>query len=61
MRATLDRYWEATMTHDLERVHGFYHDDAVVEFPQPGERILGKHNIYEFPIAYTNKALLTCL
>ena len=45
--ATLDRYWEATLAHDLERVHGFYHDDVVVEFPQSGERILGKRNIYE--------------
>ena len=45
MRATMDRYWEATMAHDLERVHEFYHDDVVVEFPQSGERIRGKHNI----------------
>ena len=29
------------MAHNLERVHEFYHDDVVVEFPQSGERIGG--------------------
>ena len=53
--ATLDRYWEATLAHDLERVHGFYHDDVVVEFPQSGERILGKRNIYELRAHYPAK------
>jgi ketosteroid isomerase-like protein len=47
IRATLDRYWEATVALDLERVHEIYHDDVVVEFQQSGERIVGKHNIYE--------------
>ena len=39
IRAILDRYWEATVALDLEKVHEFYHDDIVVEFPQSGERI----------------------
>ena len=43
IRATLDRYWEATMAQDLEKVHGFYYDDVVVEFPQSGECIRGEH------------------
>ena len=42
IRATLDRYWEATMAQDLEKVHGFYYDDVVVEFPQSGECIRGR-------------------
>jgi ketosteroid isomerase-like protein len=50
--ATLDRYWEATLTLDLVRVHEIYHDDVVVEFPQSGERILGKQNIYELRAHY---------
>jgi ketosteroid isomerase-like protein len=53
--AILDRYWAATMAHDLERVHEFYHDDVVVEFPQSGERIRGKHNIYELRAHYPAK------
>ena len=55
IRATLDRYWEATVALDLERVHEIYHDDVVVEFPQSGERILGKHNIYELRAHYPAK------
>jgi hypothetical protein len=40
---------------DLERIHESYHDDVVVEFPQSGERILGKKNIYELREHYTAK------
>src|SRR5215203_5050079 len=55
IRATLDRYWEATVALDLERVHEIYHDDVIVEFPQSGERILGKHNIFELRTHYPAK------
>jgi ketosteroid isomerase-like protein len=55
IRDILDRYWEATMAHDLEKVHEFYHDDVVIEFPQSGERISGKHNIYELRKHYPTK------
>jgi hypothetical protein len=37
-------------THDLENVHEYYHDDIVVAFPQSGERIRGKQNIYELKV-----------
>jgi hypothetical protein len=43
------------MALDLERVHEIYHDDVVVEFPQSGERILGKYNIYELRAHYPAK------
>jgi ketosteroid isomerase-like protein len=55
IRAALDRYWEATLTLDLVRVHEIYHDDVVVEFPQSGEQILGKKNIYELRAHYPAK------
>ena len=55
IRATLDRYWAVTMAHDLDRVHEFYHDDVVVEFPQSRERIRGKQNIYELRSHYPTK------
>lgn len=58
IRAILDSYWEATVAHDLERVHEFYRDDIVVEFPQSGERISGKHNIYELRKHYPTKTVL---
>jgi ketosteroid isomerase-like protein len=55
MRAILDRYWEATVALDLDMVDEFYHDDAIVEFPQSGERIRGRHNIYELRAHYPAK------
>ena len=55
IHAILDRYWEATVALDLERIHEIYHDDVVVEFPQSGERILGKKNIYELRAHYPAK------
>ena len=35
--------WEPTVAHNLERVHEFYHDDVVVEFPQSGNDWRLKH------------------
>jgi hypothetical protein len=59
--AILDRYWEATLALDLVRVHEIYHDDVVVEFPQSGERILGKQNIYQLRyITPLNLLLKSC-
>jgi hypothetical protein len=55
IRAALDRYWEATVALDLERIHEIYHDDVVVEFPQSGEQILEKKNIYELRAHYPAK------
>jgi hypothetical protein len=52
----LGRYWEATKDLDLVIVHEIYHDDVVVEFPQSGERILGKQNIYELRAHYPLKS-----
>jgi hypothetical protein len=40
------------MALDLDRVDEFYYDDVVVEFPQSGERIFGKHNLYELRAHY---------
>jgi hypothetical protein len=33
---------------DLARAHEIHHDDAILEFPQSGERFLGKANILGF-------------
>jgi hypothetical protein len=35
------------VAHDLGKVHECYQDEIVVEFPQSGQRIRGKQNIYE--------------
>ena len=55
LRLIMDQYWEATLAHDLVKVHEFYHDDVMVEFPQSGELIRGKHNIYQLRVHYPAK------
>lgn len=46
IRSALDDHWKFTGV-DIDKSHEIYRDDVVVEFPQSGERICGKHNLYE--------------
>src|SRR6516225_1846241 len=41
IRAALDRHWAASDANDFEAEHSIYRDDAVLEYPQSGERIRG--------------------
>jgi ketosteroid isomerase-like protein len=45
IRATLERHWAASDANDFEAEHDIYHDDAVLEYPQSGERIRSRRNI----------------
>jgi hypothetical protein len=45
IRAALDRHWAASDASDFETEHLIYHEDAVLEYPQSGELIRGRHNI----------------
>lgn len=45
IRAALDRHWAASNASDFETEHDIYLDDAVLEYPQSGERIRGRRNI----------------
>src|SRR5271154_5241300 len=45
IRAALDRHWAASDANDFETEHRIYHEDAVLEYPQSGERIRGRRNI----------------
>ena len=45
IRAALDQHWAASDANDFETEHNIYHDDAVLEYPQSGERIRGRRNI----------------
>ncbi len=47
VRTALRRHWEASDASDFEAEHDIYHDDAVLEYPQSGERIHGRRNIQE--------------
>ena len=45
IRAALEQHWSASDTNDFEAEHAIYHEDAVLEYPQSGERIRGRGNI----------------
>jgi ketosteroid isomerase-like protein len=45
LRAALDRHWAASNANDFEAEHSIYHDDAILDYPQSGERIRGRKNI----------------
>jgi hypothetical protein len=41
----LDQHWAASDANDFETEHLIYHEDAVLEYPQSGERTRGRSNI----------------
>src|ERR1700721_2146312 len=45
IRAALDQHWAASDANDFETEHRIYHEDAVLEYPQSGERTRGRLNI----------------
>jgi ketosteroid isomerase-like protein len=45
IRAALDQHWAASDASDFATEHFIYHEDAVLEYPQSGERTRGRHNI----------------
>ena len=47
IRAALQRHWEASDASDFEVEHEIYHEDAVLDYPQSGERIRGRRNIQQ--------------
>ena len=55
IRAALDRHWAASDANDFEAEHEIYHDDAVLEYPQSGERIRGRRNIQASRFAQPSK------
>jgi hypothetical protein len=55
IRAALDRHWAASDANEFEAEHQIYREDAVLEYPQSGERIRGRHNIQASRFAQPNK------
>jgi hypothetical protein len=55
IRAALDRHWAASDANDFEAEHQIYQEDAVLEYPQSGESIRGRHNIQASRLAQPNK------
>src|ERR1700693_5335893 len=47
IRAALDQHWAASDANDFETEHRIYREDAVLEYPQSGERTRGRRNIQD--------------
>jgi SnoaL-like domain len=45
IRDALNVHWHASAIGDLDAEHDIYADDAVCEYPQSGERIIGRVNL----------------
>src|SRR5579862_9718402 len=41
----LNKHWHASATGDANAEHEIYDDDAICDYPQSGERILGRSNL----------------
>lgn len=59
IRAALDRHWAASDANDFETEHDIYREDAVLEYPQSGERIHGRRNIQASRAAQPNRKRFT--
>ena len=59
LRAALRRHWAASDANDFATEHQIYRDDAVLEYPQSGGRIRGRHNIRASRVAQPSKKRFT--
>ena len=59
IRAALDQHWAASDANDLETEHAIYLDDAVLDYPQSGERTRGRRNIQKQRSIQPNKKRFT--
>jgi hypothetical protein len=58
VRMALERHWDASDASDFKAEHEIYREDAVLDYPQSGERIRGRHNIQESRFVQPNKKRL---
>jgi ketosteroid isomerase-like protein len=59
VRAALRRHWAASDANDFGAEHQIYRADAVLEYPQSGERIRGRANIEASRVAQPNEKRFT--
>jgi len=59
IRAALDRHWAASDANEFGVEHDIYREDAVLEYPQSGERIRGRQNIQASRTAQPNNKRFT--
>jgi ketosteroid isomerase-like protein len=54
IRTALERHWAASDANDFETEHQIYREDAVLDYPQSGERIRGRRAIQASRTAQPN-------
>jgi hypothetical protein len=59
IRAALDQHWAASDASDFETEHRIYLEDAVLDYPQSGERTRGRSNIQNQRASQPNKKRFT--
>ena len=59
LRLALERHWKASDVGDLDVEHEIYREDAVLDYPQSGERIRGRHNIQQSRFLQPNRKRFT--
>src|ERR1700758_735674 len=58
-RTALHQHWIASDANDFEAEHDIYREDAVLDYPQSGERIRGRRNIQQSRTVQPNKKRFT--
>jgi hypothetical protein len=59
VRAALEKHWAASDVNDFVTEHEIYRDDAILDYPQSGERIRGRHNVQASRTAQPNSKRFT--
>lgn len=59
VRAALQRHWAASDANDFVTEHQIYRSDAILEYPQSGERIRSRTNIEASRVAQPSKKRFT--
>jgi hypothetical protein len=59
VRVALKRHWDASDANDFDVEHEIYHEDAVLDYPQSGERIRSRRKIQESRFVQPNKKRFT--
>ena len=58
-RTALNRHWAASDANDFDVEHEIYQEEALLEYPQSGERIRGRRNIQASRVAQPNAKRFT--
>jgi len=59
VRLALERHWEASDAGEFDAEHEIYRDDAILDYPQSGERLRGRRNIQESRFLQPNRKRFT--